>query len=152
MFTNSATLLFICMLGGATLLLILLLILLAVIGKKKPKSKGVGALKALTLVTTIAVSALGVLTPLVYENYIDLNLRYGLFKSESSNATLHVHRHSVSVSLNGASEQGNVGWTLNDNQFSFTYQGTLYTYTVKDMGTKLYVGDQLAYRFTKDGR
>ncbi|MCR5079571.1 MAG: hypothetical protein K6B65_06635 [Bacilli bacterium] len=146
MFTNSCTLLFILLLGGSALILLLLSLIMALTHKKG----SLKAMKPFTLLFAVITCALSVMTPLVYFDIIDINLKHGYFVSETSSLKLHVHSHSVSIYDGSDSDSITVDWTLKNDVFRFNYDSKEYAYTVKDLGTKLYDGDTLVFKYMKD--
>lgn len=148
MLNNSGTKLFLIILASASGLLLILMVLLVVLGRKQPKGKGLKALKPITLIMVLAVTALSIVTSLTYHNVTGINLKYGYFSSEDgSNTTLHVHRHSLSRSRNGEREGKDVIYTLENDTLSFRLDGVDYSYEVRDFGTKLYKDDALVYKY-----
>ncbi|MCR4910976.1 MAG: hypothetical protein K5925_00400 [Bacilli bacterium] len=149
MFFNSGTLLFILILLGSMVLLLLLLLLLGILGRKGKKLVG---LRVLTMLFAIATVTSGVLTTLVYYNYIDLNLRLSGRYSDvnGSHTYLKFHRDQAELHVDGNSEGTKGKWYLANDVLTITYNGNKEEYTVKDFGTKLYQGDTLMYKFTKN--
>ena len=128
-------------------LLLLFLIPLAILGKRN--KRGLGALKAFTLIFAIASMAMSVVTPLVYYNFIDLNLRYGEFHSNYSMTYYSFHRDSVSIHLDGASNAAKGTWTLEDNILTVKYNGITETFKVREFGTEISKGNVI-YKYTKE--
>ena len=149
MLFNQGTLLFIFIFLGSSVLLLLLLLLLGVAGRKGRK---LGGLRFLTMLFAISVIASGVMTPLVYFNYIDMNLRLsGRYVSMTNSYTyIKFHRDQVSVHVDGNSEGLKGEWYLENNILTIKYDGKEEEYTVKDFGTKLYQEDSLIYKFAKN--
>lgn len=149
MLFNQGTLLFIFILLGSAVLLVLLLLLLGVLGRR---GKKLGGLRFLTMFFAIAVFASGVMTPLVYFNYIDLNLKLsGRYTTTDGSYTyLKFHRDEVSIHVDGQSQGLKGEWYLSNNVLTIKYDGKEEEYTVKDFGTKLYQEDSLIYKFAKN--
>ena len=147
MLTNSGTQLVLTIFGIALVLLLIFLLLLAILGKKH--KKGLGALKAFSLIFAIVCMVSSVITPLVYYNYIDLNLRYGQFRSNYTTTYYSFHRDSVSIHINGASEAAKGTWTLEDNILIVKYSGVTETFKVRDYGTEI-SKDNIIFKYTKD--
>ena len=149
MLFNSGTLLFIFILLGSLVLLILFLILLGVLGRKGKKLIVFRVLTILFAVTTITC---GVLSTLVYYNYIDLNLRLsGRYQAMDGSFTyLKFHRDQMEIHDDGSSEGIKGNWYLANNVLSISCEGKVEKYIVKDFGTKLYQGSTLMYKFTKN--
>ena len=122
MFFNSGTLLFILILSGSLVLLILSLLLLGVLGRKGKKLSG---LRFLTVLFTITTITSGVLTTLVYYNYIDLNLRLsGRYQATDGSYTyLKFHRDQMEVHVDGNSEGIKGEWYLAENTLTLSYEG-----------------------------
>lgn len=149
MFLNSGTLLFILILSGSLVLLILLLLLLGLLGRKGRK---LGGLRFLTMLFAITTVASGVLTTLVYYNYIDLNLRLsGRYQATDGSYTyLKFNRDQMEVHVDGSSYGTKGKWYLAKDVLTISYEGKEEKYIVKDFGTKLYQDDVLMYKFTKN--
>ena len=147
MLTNSGTLLILTIFGIVVAFLLLFLIPLAILGKKN--KKGLGALKAFSLIFAIVSLSMSVVTPLVYYNYIDLNLRYGQFRSNYTTTYYSFHRDSVSIHINGASEAAKGTWTLEDNILTVKYSGVTETFKVREYGTEI-SKDNIIFKYTKD--
>ena len=147
MLTNSGTLLVLTIFAIVVALLLLFLIPLAILGKRN--KRGLGALKAFTLIFAIASMAMSVVTPLVYYNFIDLNLRYGEFHSNYSMTYYSFHRDSVSIHLDGASNAAKGTWTLEDNILTVKYNGITETFKVREFGTEISKGNVI-YKYTKE--
>ena len=148
MLFNSGTFLCLCILAISAGVLLLFLLLLGVLGRKGNKLAG---LKFLTLLIALVVTAASIVTPLVYFNYIDMNLKFGRFSNEGDNKTyLKFHRDEVSFHPNGQSEGIKGTWSLEKDVLIITYQDSKEEYIVKDFGTKLYQDDKLVYRYTKN--
>lgn len=90
-----------------------------------------------------------VITPLVYYNYIDLNLRYGQFRSNYTTTYYSFHRDSVSVHINGASEGAKGTWTLEDNILTVKYSGVTETFKVREYGKEI-SKDNIIFKYTKE--
>ena len=147
MLTNSGTLLVLTIFAIVVALLLLFLIPLAILGRKN--KRGLGALKAFSLIFAIASMVMSVITPLVYYNYIDLNLRYGQFHSNYTTTYYSFHRDSVSIHINGASEGAKGTWTLEDNILTVKYNGLTETFKVRELGTEISKGNVI-YKYTKE--
>ena len=147
MLTNSGTQLILTIFGIALVLLLIFLLLLAILGKKH--KKGLGALKAFSLIFAIVCMVSSVITPLVYYNYIDLNLRYGQFRSNYTTTYYSFHRDSVSVHINGASEGAKGTWTLEDNILTIKYNNLTETFKVRDYGKEI-SKDNIIFKYTKE--
>ena len=149
MLFNQGTLLFIFILLGSAVLLVFLLLLLGVLGRR---GKKLGGLRFLTMFFAITTAASGVLTTLVYYNYIDLNLRLsGRYVSMTNSYTyIKFHRDQVSVHVDGQSQGLKGEWYLSNNVLTIKYDGKEEQYTVKDFGTKLYQEDSLIYKFANN--
>ena len=147
MLTNSGTQLVLTIFGIALVLLLIFLLLLAILGKKH--KKGLGALKAFSLIFGIVCMAMSVVTPLVYYNYIDLNLRYGQFRSNYTTTYYSFHRDSVSVHINGASEGAKGTWTLEDNILTVKYNNLTETFKVREYGKEI-SKDNIIFKYTKE--
>lgn len=147
MLTNSGTSLMLTIFSIVVVLLLLFLIPLAILGKRN--KRGLGALKAFTLIFAIASMAMSVVTPLVYYNFIDLNLRYGEFHSNYSMTYYSFHRDSVSIHLDGASNAAKGTWTLEDNILTVKYNGITETFKVREFGTEISKGNVI-YKYTKE--
>ena len=149
MLTNSGTLLVLTIFAIVVALLLLFLIPLAILGKKN--KRGLGALKAFSLIFAIGTLAMSIVTPLVYYNYIDLNLRYGQFRSNYTSTYYSFHRDSVSIHIDGASEAAKGTWTLEDNILTVKYNNSdiTETFKVRDYGTEISKGN-IIFKYTKD--
>ena len=149
MFFNSGTLLFILILSGSLVLLILLLTLFGLLGRK---GKRLGVLRFLTMFFAITTIASGVLTTLVYYNYIDLNLRLsGRYQAANGSYTyLKFHRDQMEVHVDGSSQGIKGEWYLAKDILTLSYGGKTEKYNVKDFGSKLYQDDVLMYKFTSN--
>ena len=148
MLFNSGTLLFIFILLGSTVLLLLLLLVLGIAGRKGRK---LGGLRFLTMLFAIGVIASGVMTPLVYFNYIDMNLKMGRYTPIDGSWTyLKINRDSVELHVGGQSEGEKGTWSLEKDILTITYSDTKEEYVVKDFGTKLYQDDKLVFKYTKN--
>ena len=147
MLTNSGTQLVLTIFGIALVLLLIFLLLLAILGKKH--KKGLAPLKAFSLIFAIVCMVSSVVTPLVYYNYIDINLRYGQFRSNYTTTYYSFHRDSVSIHINGASEGAKGTWTLEDNILTVKYSGVTETFKVREYGTEI-SKDNIIFKYTKD--
>ena len=149
MFFNSGTLLFILILLGSLVLLILSLLLLGVFGRKGKKLIG---LRVLTILFAVTTMASGVLSTLVYYNYIDLNLRLsGRYTSTVDSRTyIKFHRDQMSLHIDGSSSGVKGDWYLANDVLTLSFEGKTEEYVVKDFGTKLYQDDVLVYKFTNN--
>ena len=148
MLFNSGTLLIIFILLGSTVLLLLVLLVLGIAGRKGRK---LGGLRFLTMLFAIGVIASGVMTPLVYFNYIDMNLKMGRYTPIDSSWTyLKINRDSVELHVGGQSEGEKGTWSLEKDILTITYSDTKEEYVVKDFGTKLYQDDKLVFKYTKN--
>ena len=149
MLFNSGTLLFVSILLGSMVLLILLLVLLGVLGRKGKKLVGLRVLTMLFAITTVAS---GVLSTLVYYNYIDLNLRLsGRYKATDGSQTyLKFHRDQMEIHIDGSSSGTKGEWLLTKDVLTIFYEGKTEKYIVKDFGSKLYQDDVLMYKFTNN--
>ena len=147
MLYNSGTLFMLVVLGGATFLLILFLVIVGVRGKKNHKSTG---LKAFTTLLALGVVALSIMSVFTYYCYIPLNIRFGEYSSvNGGGVAYHMHRDSVSVYVDGQKKEGGQ-WTLEKDELTILFKGKEYKYTVKEFGTCLYDGDELAYKYVKN--
>lgn len=148
MLFNSGTLLIIFILLGSTVLLLLVLLVLGIAGRKGRK---LGGLRFLTMLFAIGVIASGVMTPLVYFNYIDMNLKMGRYTPIDGSWTyLKINRDSVELHVGGQSEGEKGTWSLEKDILTITYSDTKEEYVVKDFGTKLYQDDKLVFKYTKN--
>ena len=148
MLFNSGTLLIIFILLGSTVLLLLVLLVLGIAGRKGRK---LGGLRFLTMLFAIGVIASGVMTPLVYFNYIDMNLKMGRYTPIDGSWTyLKINRDSVELHVDGQSEGEKGSWSLEKDILTITYSDTKEEYVVKDFGTKLYQDDKLVFKYTKN--
>lgn len=148
MLFNQGTLLFVFIFLGSSVLLLLLLLLLGVAGRKGRK---LGGLRFLTMLFAIGVITSGVMTPLVYLNYIDMNLKMGRYTPIDSSWTyLKINRDSVELHVDGQSEGEKGSWSLENNILTITYVDSKEEYVVKDFGTKLYQNDKLVFKYAKN--
>ena len=148
MLFNSGTLLIIFILLGSTVLLLLVLLVLGIAGRKGRK---LGGLRFLTMLFAIGVIASGVMTPLVYFNYVDMNLKMGRYTPIDGSWTyLKINRDSVELHVDGQSEGEKGTWSLEKDILTITYSDTKEEYVVKDFGTKLYQDDKLVFKYTKN--
>ena len=146
MFFNSGTLLFILILSGSLVLLIVSLLLLGVFGRKGKKLIG---LRVLTILFAVTTMTSGVLSTLVYYNYIDLNLRLSgrYIATDDSRTYLKFHRDQISLHIGGSSQGEKGEWYLANDVLTISFEGKTEKYVVKDFGTKLYQDDVLVYKF-----
>ena len=120
----------------AIAILIALLVLFAILAKKKNKAPAV--LKAFTIVAALIVMAGCFIFPLSYYGDIPLNLQYGTYLAYTSANYLKVHRDSVSLHKDGASNGLKGTYTLKNDVLEITYQdGTKDKFVVKHFGREL---------------
>ena len=120
----------------ATAILIALLILFAILAKKKNKAPAV--LKVFIIVSALIVMAGCFVFPLSYYGDIPLNLQYGTYLAYNSANYLKVHRDSVSLHIDGASQGLKGTYTLKNDVLEITYQdGTKDKFVVKHFGREL---------------
>ena len=132
-------------------ILILLLILIALASKKRNKAPAV--LKAFSLLFALVVLAGSFVFPLTYLGDIPLDLRYGTFKSINHADYLRIHRDSIELHKDGASEGLKGTYTLKNDVLEITYKdGTKDKFVVKHMGTELVDAEtnNKAYKYVKD--
>ena len=119
----------------AIAILIGLLGLFAILAKK---NKVPVVLKVFTIVSAIIVVAGCFVFPLSYYGDIPLNLQYGTFLAYNSANYLKVHRDSLELHKDGASEGLKGTYTLKNNVLEITYQdGTKDKFVVKHFGREL---------------
>ena len=120
----------------AIAILIALLILFAILAKKKNKAPAV--LKVLTIVSALIVMAGCFVFPLSYYGDIPLNLQYGTYLAYNSANYLKVHRDSLELHKDGASQGLKGTYTLKNDVLEITYQdGTKDKFIVKHFGREL---------------
>ena len=129
------------------MLLFLFLLLLGILGRKH--NRKLIALKVFSLLFAITTMCASILTPLVYYNYIDLNLRYGKFRSNYTSTYYSFHRDSVSIHIDGASEGAKGTWTLEDNILTVKYNELTEVFKVREFGTEI-SKENIIFKYTKD--
>ena len=140
---NSGAKIFLFILIGCVAVLILTLVLIGVFSKGK---KIKGGVKFLVVLLSLMTTTSFILFPLSYHNYIDVNVRYGYFKSVDEKEEIKITRHACEYNpFNGSIQNGT--WSLKNDELTLYLSGGTQKYTVKGMGTEFYVGDQLAYRY-----
>ena len=148
MLFNQGTFLVVIILGVSVVLLVLFLLILGLAGRHGNK-KGLGFLKALTIIFAVSTMIGSLVTPLVYYNYIDFNLRYGRYNQNGSATYYLIHRDSVELHFGSVSEGVKGTWTLENNILTIKYGSSTIEYTVEDYGTKLCQNGQTIFRYTK---
>lgn len=134
-FNSGSRLVFIIFIIAIAILLALL-VLFAIISKKKNKAPVV--LKVITIVSALIVIAGCFVFPLSYYGDIPLNLQYGKFVAYNSADYLNVHRDSLSLHKDGASQGLKGTYTLKNDVLEITYQdGTKDRFFVKHFGREL---------------
>ena len=119
----------------AIAILIGLLVLFAILAKK---NKVPVVLKVFTIVSAIIVVAGCFVFPLSYYGDIPLNLQYGTYLAYNSANYLKVHRDSLELHKDGASEGLKGTYTLKNDVLEITYQdGTKDKFVVKHFGREL---------------
>ena len=145
---NSGTKVFLFILIGCVSLLIITLIIIGVFSKGK---KIKGGIKFLVVLLSLMTTAAFVTFPLAYHNYIDVNIRYGYFKSVNEKDEIKITRHSCEYLPVGADHENGI-WSLKNDELTLYLPNGNKVYTVKEMGTELYEGDTLAFRYMVDKR
>ena len=144
---NSGAKLFLFILIGCAAILIIVLVLIGVFSKGK---KIKGGIKFLVVILSLITCAAFVTFPLAYHNYIDVNLRYGYFKSVNEQDEIKITRHSCEyISYSGSSLLDGT-WTIENDKLTMKFSNAEKVYEVKDLGTKLYQNGELAFRYMKD--
>ena len=144
---NSGAKIFLFILIGCVSLLIITLILIGVFSKGK---KIKGGIKFLVVLLSLMTTAAFVTFPLAYHNYIDVNIRYGYFKSVNEKDEIKITRHSCEYLPYSGEDLLNGHWTLKNDELILYFGNEEQVYTVKEMGTELYEGDTLAFRYMVD--
>lgn len=141
---NSGALVFLFILIGCLVALVVTLVLIAVLSKGKKVKAG---LKVLVVLLSIATCASFVTFPLAYHNYIDVNIHYGYFKAVDEHDKIRITRSSCEYYTYGGSDLKDGKWTLVNDKLTLYFTGVEKVYTVKGLGTELYDGNTLAFRY-----
>ena len=145
---NSGAKIFLFILIGCVAVLTITLILIGVLSKGK---KIKGGLKFLVVLLSLMTTSSFITFPLAYHNYIDVNVRFGYFKSVNERDEIKITRSSCEYYYySGDHESGN--WTLKNDELTLYLPSGNQVYKVKDMGTDLYKDGELAFRYMVDKR
>ena len=145
---NSGAKIFLFILIGCVAVLTITLILIGVLSKGK---KIKGGIKFLVILLSLMTTASFITFPLAYHNYIDVNIRFGYFKSVNERDEIKITRSSCEyLPLGGDHESGT--WSLKKDELTLYLPSGNQVYKVKDLGTDLYLNGELAFRYMTEKR
>ena len=134
-FNSGSRLVFIIFVVSLVILFTLLVVFAL---KSKKKEKAPAVIKVFTILFAVISIAGCFVFPLTYFGDIPLNLQYGTFIAYNSADYLRVHRDSVELHKDAASQGLKGTYTLKNDILQITYKdGTSAKYVVKHFGREL---------------
>ena len=135
------------------IILIIFLLIFGLVSRKRVNKKIPAAGVVFIMIFSVLTTALAVLTPLTYYNYVDLNLRFGKFYAVNDHTEYyHFHRDSVSFYQGGGGARSKGTWELKNDILIIVFEdSSSFKYTVKGLGTELFLNGQIKYLYGMGG-